>query len=159
MNSTSFVKAFMTSRLSMEKYANNMRRKFLVSGQNSWQPARAQPAAHPISASTLAPALLVFLPQPPDLPSHIQTRTWEGRHATPPLTETETVNVTVTVKEAFFSNGIGSAKEMPRNSVSVNATETENEIVNNASPRGSNRTESRAIGPVGVLLDNLVVFR
>jgi hypothetical protein len=158
MNSTSSVKAFMTSRLSMEKYANNMRRKFLVSGQNLWQPARAQPAALPISASTLAPALLVFLPQPPDLPSHIQTRTWEGHHAIPPLTETETVNVNVTVKEAF-TNGRGSAKEMPRNSVSVNAKENVNVNVINASPRGSNRTESRAIGPVGVLLDNLVVSR
>src|SRR5258708_19916854 len=103
MNSTSFVKAFMTSRLSMEKYANNMRRKFLVSGQNSWQPARAQPAAHPISASTLAPALLVFLPQPPDLPSHIQTRTWEGPHPPPPLTEPKPFNVTLTPKQASSS--------------------------------------------------------
>jgi len=65
----------------------------------------------------------------------------------------------IVVKEAF-SNERGSAKgsvnARPRNvSVSVNAIE--NEIVNNVSPRGSNRTESRAIGPVGVLLDILVV--
>jgi hypothetical protein len=142
MNSTSFVKASMTSRLSMEKYANNMRRKFLVSGQSLWQPARAQPVAHPISASTLAPALLVFLPQPPDPPCpHTQTHSWEGPHATLPLTVT--VTEIVTVKEAL-SNERGSAKgsvtARPRNViVTVNATESG--IVNNVSPRGSNRTE------------------
>jgi hypothetical protein len=143
----------------MEKYANNMRRKFLVSGQSLWQPARAQPVAHPISASTLAPALLVFLPQPPDLPSHTQTHSWEGPHATLPLTETETV--TETVKEAFLNERgsvKGSANARPRNEI-VSVIATENEIVNNVSPRGSNRTESRAIGPVGVLLDILVVSR
>jgi hypothetical protein len=159
MNSISFVKASMTSRPSMEKYANNMRRKFPVSGQSLWPLARAQPVAHPISASTLAPALLVFLPQPLDPPFLTQTRSWEGPHATLPLTVT--VTEIVTVKEAFSSErGIakGSANARPRNvSVSVNAIE--NEIVNNVSPRGSNRTESRAIGPVDVLLDILVVLR
>jgi hypothetical protein len=159
MNSTSFVKAFMTSRLSMEKYANNMRRKFLVSGQSLWPPARAQLVALPISASTLAPGPLVFLPQPLVPPSHIQTPSWEDLHATLPLTETETE--TANVIEAF-SNEIESATEIvtarPRSvSVSVNAKGIE--IANNVSPRGSSRTESRAIGPVGVLLDTLVVSR
>jgi hypothetical protein len=157
MNSTSFVKASMTSRPSMEKYANNMRRKYLVSEQSLWPLARAQPVALPISASTLAPAPLAFPLQLPDPPSHIQTPSWEGLHATLPLTETETA--TATVKEAF-SNEIGSATESvnarPR-SVSVIAKGNGN--VNNVSPRGSNRTESRAIGPVGVLLDTLVVSR
>jgi len=146
----------------MEKYANNMKRRYLVFGQSSWLPARAQLVFLPISASTLAPAPPVFLRLQPGPPYHIQTPSWGGLRATLPLTvtviviENATENATETVKEVS-SNVRGSATESvnarPRN-VSVNAKETE--IVNNASPKGSNRIESRAIGLVGVHLNTLL---
>jgi len=68
----------------------------------------------------------------------------------------------VTVKEVFSNERgtvKGSATARPRIVSVSSVTAKENEIVNNVSPRGSNRTESRAIGPVDVLLDILVVLR
>jgi len=154
----------MTSRLNTEKYANNTKKKYLVSGQSLWRPARAQLASPQISASTLAPALPVFLRPPPAPPYHIQTTLWEDPPVTLPLTAataiatvTVIVNGTVTVKEAFSKereSATESVNARPR-SVSVNAKGSE--TVNNASPRGSNRIESRAIGLVGVHLNTLVV--
>src|SRR6266850_614669 len=135
----------MTSRLNTEKYANNTKKKYLVSGQSLWRPARAQLASPQISASTLAPALPVFLRPPPAPPYHIQTTLWEDPPVTLPLTAATAIATAIATE---------SVNARPR-SVSVNAKGSE--TVNNASPRGSNRIESRAIGLVGVHLNTLVV--
>jgi hypothetical protein len=140
----------MISRLSTEKYVNNMRRKFPVSEQSSWRPVKAQLACLPISASMLVPALQVFLPPLLDPPYHTQILSWEGLRVTPHLTV-----VTVKEREIVTEKGrgteasskesvsaIGNANASARSGI---ASVRENEIANNESPKRSRQTESRRI--------------
>jgi hypothetical protein len=93
MNSTLFVKAFLTSSLSTEKPANNTKRKYLISELSSWPPPKVQLVYLPILGSTLDLAPSVFLRLPLGLLSHIQSLSWEGLCATLLLIAIGTVNM------------------------------------------------------------------